>query len=158
MQNIEKKKIALIGGAGFIGHNLALALKKRGHVPVIFDSLAVNNVLSFTDVDINIKNRKLYRNILNQRIDLLHDSQIEINVEDARDYSALSRILGLFIKPDIIIHLAAVAHANKANRPLSRSTTVAVGGHKQDLQAHWRPLEVHVFFSPNMRSKALFKC
>ena len=108
-----KKKIALIGGAGFIGHNLALALKKRGHTPFIFDNLAVNNVLAFNDFD--IKNRKLYRNILNHRLDLLHENQIEINIEDARDYSALSKLLGL-IEPDIIIHLAAVAHANKANK------------------------------------------
>jgi len=114
VKNIKAKKIALIGGAGFIGHNLALALKKRGHTPFIFDNLAINNVLSFNDFD--IKNHKLYRNILNQRLDLLHENQIEINIEDARDYSALSRIIGLYFKPDIIIHLAAVAHANKANK------------------------------------------
>ena len=114
MKNINKKTIALIGGAGFIGHNLALALKKRGHVPFIVDSLAVNNVLSFTDSD--IKNHKLYRNILNQRLDLLHENDIEVNIEDARDYNALSRMLGSFCKPDIIIHLAAVSHANKANK------------------------------------------
>ena len=55
---MTSKKIALIGGAGFIGHNLALALKERGHIPLIIDSLAVNNMLSFTDKE--IKNRKLY--------------------------------------------------------------------------------------------------
>ena len=55
---MKPKKIALIGGAGFIGHNLAISLKKRGHEPIIIDSLAVNNLLSFTDSD--IKNRKLY--------------------------------------------------------------------------------------------------
>jgi len=114
VNNIKGKRVALVGGAGFIGHKLALVLKERGHIPFIIDSLAVNNVLSFTGDD--IKNRKLYKNILNQRLDLLHDNHIEINIEDARDYSALSRILGLFIKPDIIIHLAAVAHANKANK------------------------------------------
>jgi len=113
VENFDTKRVALVGGAGFIGHNLALALKKRGHTPFIFDNLAVNNVLAFTDFD--IKNRKLYRNILNQRLDLLHENQIEIHIEDARDYSALSNFLGL-IEPDIIIHLAAVAHANKANK------------------------------------------
>ena len=113
MENFDTKRVALVGGAGFIGHNLALALKKRGHTPFIFDNLAVNNVLAFNDFD--IKNRKLYRNILNHRLDLLHENQIEINIEDARDYSALSKLLGL-IEPDIIIHLAAVAHANKANK------------------------------------------
>jgi len=107
------KKIVLIGGAGFIGHNLALALKKRGHKPFIVDSLAVNNMLSFANSD--IKNRKLYWSILNQRMDLLHEYEVEINVEDARNYSALTRIVGLQ-KPDIIIQLAAVSHANKSNK------------------------------------------
>jgi nucleoside-diphosphate-sugar epimerase len=46
------KKILLVGGCGFIGHNLALYLKKEGCSVSIVDSLSVNNVLSFTDSDI----------------------------------------------------------------------------------------------------------
>jgi len=110
---MKSKKIALVGGAGFIGHNLAIALKKGGHDPFITDSLAVNNMLSFTNKE--ILNRKLYWAILNQRMDLLHDHDIEINVEDARDYNAMSRLVGQS-KPDVIIHLAAVSHANKSNK------------------------------------------
>ena len=52
------KKILLVGGCGFIGHNLALHLKKSGCLVSVVDSLSVNNVLSFTDSD--IKNKKLY--------------------------------------------------------------------------------------------------
>jgi len=110
---MDSKRIALIGGAGFIGHNLAISLKNRGHNPIILDNLAVNNILSFTDRE--IKNRKLYWSILNNRIDLLHDSEIELNVEDARNYNAMSMLLGK-LKPDIIVHLAAVSHANKSNK------------------------------------------
>lgn len=110
---MKPKKIALIGGAGFIGHNLALSLKKRGHDPIIIDSLAINNMLSFTTSE--IKNRKLYWSILNQRMDLLHENDVEINVEDARNYNALSMLIGQF-KPDVIIQLAAVSHANKSNK------------------------------------------
>ena len=110
---MKPKKIALIGGAGFIGHNLAISLKKRGHKPIIIDSLAVNNILSFTDSE--IKNRKLYWSILNQRMDLMHENNIEINIEDARNYDAMSILLGKY-KPDVIIQLAAVSHANKANK------------------------------------------
>ncbi len=110
---MKPKKIALIGGAGFIGHNLAISLKKRGHKPIIIDSLAVNNILSFTDSE--IKNRKLYWSILNQRMDLMHDNNIEINIEDARNYSAMSMLIGQH-KPDVIIQLAAVSHANKSNK------------------------------------------
>ena len=110
---MKSKKIALIGGAGFIGHNLALSLKERGHHPFVIDNLAVNNILSFTDNE--IKNRKLYWSILNERLDLLHDHSIEINVEDARNYNALSMLLSK-IKPEVVIQLAAVSHANKSNK------------------------------------------
>ena len=51
------KKILLVGGCGFIGHNLAIHFKKLGHKPVIVDSLSVNNILSFADNE--VKNKKL---------------------------------------------------------------------------------------------------
>ena len=106
---MKTKKIALIGGAGFIGHNLALSLKQRGHEPIIIDSLGVNNILSLTSR--NTKFKKLYRSILNQRMDLLHDEDIELSIEDARNYEALCHYLHE-LNPDVIIHLAAVSHAN----------------------------------------------
>ena len=108
-----KKKILLVGGGGFIGHNLALTLKSRGHEPIVVDSLSVNNLLSFTDNE--IKNKNLYSKILNNRIELLNDNNINFNVIDARDYNLISKIYE-DINPDIIIHLAAVSHANKSNK------------------------------------------
>ena len=110
---MNNKKILLVGGCGFIGHNLAIHLKKRGADPVIVDSLAVNNILSFADDD--IKNKKLYSSILNNRIELLNINQIKLIIQDARDYHAISKIYHE-IKPEIIIHLAAVSHANKSNK------------------------------------------
>ena len=107
------KRILLVGGCGFIGHNLALHLKKKGFSVSITDSLSVNNVLSFTDSD--IKNKKLYTSILNNRIELLNKNEINLIVQDARDYHAISKVYG-DIDPDIIIHLAAVSHANKSNK------------------------------------------
>ena len=110
---MKAKRIVLIGGAGFIGHNLAIALKKAGHETFIVDNLSVNNMLSFTSSE--IKNRKLYWSILNERMDLLHSNGIEVNVEDARNYNTLTRAINL-MKPDVIIQLAAVSHANKSNK------------------------------------------
>ena len=110
---MKNKKILLVGGCGFIGHNLALHLKKNGAEPIIVDSLSVNNILSFADED--IKNKKLYSSILNNRIELLNASHIKIIIQDARDYHAVSKIYNE-VKPDIIIHLAAVSHANKSNK------------------------------------------
>jgi nucleoside-diphosphate-sugar epimerase len=110
---MKNKKILLVGGCGFIGHNLAIHLKNKGATPVIIDSLAVNNILSFADNE--IKNKKLYSSILNNRIELLNSNQIKLIIQDARDYHAVSKIYNE-IKPDIIIHLAAVSHANKSNK------------------------------------------
>lgn len=110
---MKNKKILLVGGCGFIGHNLAIHLKNKGAIPVIIDSLAVNNILSFADNE--IKNKKLYTSILNNRIELLNFNQIKLIIQDARDYHAVSKIYK-DINPDVIIHLAAVSHANKSNK------------------------------------------
>jgi nucleoside-diphosphate-sugar epimerase len=108
-----KKKILLTGGNGFIGHNLALFLKNKGYEVTVLDSLGVNNILSFTDNE--IINQSLYRSILNDRISLLNKNNINIQVADARDYHLYSKIYSE-ISPDIVIHLAAVSHANKSNK------------------------------------------
>ena len=106
--------VAIVGGCGFIGHNLALHLKKNYNINVsIIDSLSVNNLLSFTDSE--IKNKDLYTSILNDRIILLNKNKIILRVIDARNYHLLSNELTK-IKPDIIVHLAAVSHANKSNK------------------------------------------
>ena len=110
---MKNKKILLVGGCGFIGHNLSLNLKKKGAIPIVVDSLSVNNILSFADNE--IKNKKLYSSILNNRIELLNSNKIKLIIQDARDYHAISRIYNE-ISPDIIIHLAAVSHANKSNK------------------------------------------
>lgn len=115
LENIKGKKIALIGGAGFIGHNLALALSARGAVVEIIDGLQVNNLLFFTSMQDKNCNRELYLRMLNQRLDLLRETGIDLHTQDARDYHALTLILSQ-IKPSVIIHLAAVAHANRSNK------------------------------------------
>lgn len=107
------KKILLTGGCGFIGHNLAIYLKKKNYDVTVLDSLSVNNLLSFTDKEIT--NQNLYRSILNERINLLNLNSIDLSVVDARDYHAYSKIYSELM-PDIVIHLAAVSHANKSNK------------------------------------------
>jgi nucleoside-diphosphate-sugar epimerase len=109
------RRIAIIGGAGFIGHHLALALKAKGaHVEVV-DSLQVNNILAFASVKVDTPNRDLYMRMLNQRLDLLHQAEIPVHVQDARDYHVLTKILQM-IQPQVIVHLAAVSHAGQSNK------------------------------------------
>ncbi len=109
---MRKKTIALVGGCGFIGHNLAIKLKSLNYQVIVIDSLSVNNLYSLKEIG---ENSSLYKSILNNRLDILKKNNIELIIQDARDYNALSRLLG-DIKPDKIIHLAAVSHANKSNK------------------------------------------
>lgn len=118
MNNLKKldgKKIALIGGAGFIGHNLAVHLQSLGAKVNIIDGMQVNNLLSLVDNVDNLPYPDLSRAIIDERTQILKTAKIDIRVQDARDYHALSRLLNE-INPQIIIQLAAVSHANRSNK------------------------------------------
>src|SRR5437867_3091170 len=99
MIEIKGRRIAIVGGAGFIGHNLALSLKKQGAMVDIVDSLQVNNLLSFASGH-SAPNRDLYVRILSQRLDLLREEGIPLHPVDARDYHVLCRILAE-IRPQV---------------------------------------------------------
>jgi len=112
---IEGKKIALIGGAGFIGHNLAIHLQSLGAKVYIIDGMQVNNLLSLIDNVDMLPNPDLSYAIISERTKLLKKANIDIKVQDVRDYHALSKLLNS-INPNIIIQLAAVSHANRSNK------------------------------------------
>ena len=112
--SLEGRRVAVIGGAGFIGHHLALTLAARGaHVEVI-DSLQVNNLLWFQSERDPVQ-RQAALAMLNERLDLLRRAGIPLHPQDARDYHALSRLLAE-IRPSIVVHLAAVSHAGRSNK------------------------------------------
>ncbi len=115
MIQLTGKRIALIGGAGFIGHNLALELKQRGADVSVIDGLQVNNLLAFASTNIDIINRDLYSRIIQERLDLLSRAGVPLYVQDARDYHQLSKLLTA-INPQIMVLLAAVAHAGRSNK------------------------------------------
>jgi nucleoside-diphosphate-sugar epimerase len=115
INDIAGRRIVITGGAGFIGHHMALTLKKMGGIVEVIDSLQVNNLAAFAGNADNISNRSLYLHLIHERLDLLHAAEIPLHVLDARDYQTLAPLLAE-IKPDVIIHLAAVAHANVANK------------------------------------------
>ena len=109
-----KKKLLIIGGAGFIGHNIALKIKNEYEIFII-DSLAVNNFVSLVDNKDNLPYPKLSKAVLEDRIRLFDKNNLNITIQDARDYHGLSEKINE-IKPNIIIHLAAVSHANRSNK------------------------------------------
>jgi nucleoside-diphosphate-sugar epimerase len=114
-KEIAGKRVVITGGAGFIGHHLALALTKQGAKVDVIDSLSVNNLNVFLSTSDVIQNRSLYLHLIQERLHLLEQSGIQVHVMDARDYHTLSPLLNS-LEPDVLIHLAAVAHANVANK------------------------------------------
>lgn len=109
------KKIIIIGGAGFIGHNLAIKLKENNFDVSIIDGLEVNNLTSVIGNNDNLPYPLLSKKIIDSRLDLLSENKIPLFVQDARNYHSLSHIISK-IKPEVIIHLAAVSHAVRSNK------------------------------------------
>jgi nucleoside-diphosphate-sugar epimerase len=112
--SLKGKRVALIGGAGFIGHNLALELQRLGAEPHVLDGLQVNNLGAFSNASSD-PNKALYVELVYERLNAMRDVNIPLHIVDARDYHALSRSLS-DIKPDVIVQLAAIAHANRSNK------------------------------------------
>jgi len=113
--DLAGKRVMLIGGAGFIGHNLALELRRRGADAAIVDSLQVNNLLSLHDTTKAPAERELYELMINERLDLLKAAGIPLFVDDARDYHRLSMRFSEF-NPNVVVLLSAVSHASRANK------------------------------------------
>jgi len=109
------KRIAILGGAGFIGHHLALELVRLGAEVSVVDSLQVNNLIAIAAGRDHVGNRDLYSRILTERLDLLRDADVHLTIQDLRDYHAVSRILE-DVGPEAIVHAAAVAHAGQSNK------------------------------------------
>jgi nucleoside-diphosphate-sugar epimerase len=113
--NLKGLRAVIVGGAGFIGHNLALHLKSLGVEVSIVDGLEVNNLVSLAANADNVPNPQLSMALVNLRLSMLREQGIPVYVQDARDYHALSHVLH-GIKPDAILHLAAVSHADRSNK------------------------------------------
>lgn len=113
--DVAGRRVAIIGGAGFVGHHLALELQEQGAHVTVIDSLQVNNLMAIMAGDGHSAQRELYTRILSERLDLMRGRGIPVIVQDARDYHALGRLLAE-CDPQVIVHAAAVAHADRSNK------------------------------------------
>ena len=91
------KKIIIIGGAGFIGHNLAIKLKENNFDVSIIDGLEVNNLTSVIGNYDNLPYPLLSKKIIDSRLDLLSEKKIPLFVQDARNYHSLSHIISSYV-------------------------------------------------------------
>jgi len=148
-ESIADKKVMLIGGAGFVGHNLAVHLKSLGADVFVVDGLGVNNFMSFSSDEIIAKNRELYLRMLFERQNLLRRHGIPLFVQDARDYHALSK---LFTKtsPQVVVQLAAVSHANKSNKDPYNTFDHSMRTLENALDSSRGLVEHFIFFSSSM--------
>lgn len=112
---IKNRKILILGGAGFIGHNLAIKLKRLGAKVYTVDSLKVNNLKTLKNNENKLPFPKLAEKIILERLKLLKLNKIPLRILDARNYHALSGVFNR-VKPQVVVHLAAVSHANRSNK------------------------------------------
>ena len=103
------RSVCIVGGCGFIGHNLAIALRKTGRDVTCIDNLMVNNLYALPRSN---GWTEQYRGFLQERLHLLDAMGVPIFRMSARDYDVVKQAIQA-LKPDIIFHLAAVAHITK---------------------------------------------
>ena len=114
MNAIDRRRITLVGGAGFIGHHLALELARQGAMVSIIDSLQVNNLLAFTSTDHDRAESELSLRMINERLGLLREAGVSLYIQDARDERGLAERLET-LKPQVLLHLAGVSHAARSD-------------------------------------------
>lgn len=148
MSSISKHRVALIGGAGFIGHHLALELTRQGAEVFILDSLQVNNLIALL-ADPAIENQSFYVQLINQRLELLRSKKIPVVIKDAREYLAVSKFIGDF-RPTVVIQLAAVAHANRSNKDPFSTFDHSLRTLENALDSSRDIAEHFIFFSSSM--------
>jgi nucleoside-diphosphate-sugar epimerase len=107
------QKALLIGGAGFIGHNLALELRRQGVEVDIADGFRVNSLLNLSIQGQETQDIEVYRDFLEERLELLRSSNTEFIISNATDRYDVSKILENHY--DVVYLLAAVSHASRSN-------------------------------------------
>ena len=140
-----KKKVLIIGGCGFIGHNLSIYLKNKNFSVDVIDNFGVNNLNSLNYENHNAKKIKIYNNFLNERLYLLKKNKIKIHKIDAKNLLKIKNIINK-IKPGVIIHLAAVSHANRSNKDPQKTFDNSLVTLQNSLEASKKTNAHFIFF------------
>jgi len=94
----KRTSILITGGCGFIGHHLALELRRLG-----------TNVTVFDDFRFTMANAA-YRHFIDVRLEKLARARIPVIRGDVTDSSALAAAVER-VRPAKIVHLAAIVSA-----------------------------------------------
>lgn len=144
-----KKKILIIGGSGFIGHNLSIFLKKKGLDVYVVDNFGVNNLNSIKYEHKDQSKIKIYKNFLKERISLLKQNKIPISKIDAKNFLKLEKYIKK-LKPHAIVHLAAVSHADRSNKNPKKTFDNSFVTLQNALEASKNFKPHFIFFSSSM--------
>ena len=145
---LQGRRVSLIGGAGFIGHHLALELSRLGAEVQVVDGLQVNNLIHIAS-QTDLPNRELYLMMLHERLNVLTQANIDLQTVDARDYLKLFYTLDAF-KPQVVVQLAAVAHANRSNKDPYTTFDHSLRTLENALDYSRNSVEHFVYFSSSM--------
>jgi nucleoside-diphosphate-sugar epimerase len=105
--DLKGRSIALIGGAGFIGHHLALEAARCGADVTVIDALRDGNGEP-SSAPRGQTSGKIGAALIRQRLAALREARVTLHVLDATKSVAVADCLHRF-HPDSIVHLAAIA-------------------------------------------------
>lgn len=113
---LDRERVMLVGGAGFIGHHLALHLRRKGAEVMVVDHMQVNNIVNvLSNPELDPVRRHLYTNFLLDRTELMREAGVEMFNADARIMTDLTEAFNEFL-PTKAVHLSAISSAVTANR------------------------------------------
>ncbi len=113
---LRGQRVLLIGGAGFIGHNLALELNRLGVETIVSDNLMVNSLVEAVyNSSWEPTQSRLYLNFLLDRFRLMREAGIHLVNADARLMGDMARLFET-VQPTKVVHLAAIASAVEARK------------------------------------------
>ncbi len=115
-KKLRRERVMLVGGGGFIGHNLALELRDYGIEVMVVDNLMVNNlVTNVSEHDLDPLRRALNHGFLMDRFEMMRDAGVVMRNVDARTMGDLTEAFHDF-SPTKIIHLSAIASSVEARK------------------------------------------
>ena len=114
-------KVLVVGGAGFIGHNVVSMLEDEGHECAILDNCT----------DYGILNREQHDALIAERLERVEAELYRGSVEDKGD------VLRAFAKfePDVVMHLASFPRAKIVNTNPLWGREVMINGTENLLEA-----------------------
>ncbi len=118
MRNVRRlagERVTLIGGAGFVGHHLALALIGEGARVEVVDALGAGHLVSLMSAPGDARNREFHLRVLSRRLELLRAAGVRLHAADARDPAVLASLLS-GAQPGWVVHLAGVGGAAACTR------------------------------------------